>query len=191
MLMDAVAMELGITSEAIQVSINRALATSPAIQPCDACARLTNYAGILRDTDATQIAAMVQVFNTALPPGQPPTPEGMASLAEQLQNASVVAQVLDESLSPDVPLTPEMLALAAEQFRARVPEGTQYASMLEFLDDFVADAMAYATILDDELGSPVGADSFAFVMDKYGASLTGADNPNIATFIQSRRENVE
>jgi hypothetical protein len=153
-MMDAVAMELGITSETIQVSINSALAASPGIQPCDACARFTQYARILKDPDGTRMAAMAQVFNEIAPPDRPPTDEMFASIttafSQRLENA-------------DMP---------------------QYASAMEFIDAFVG----YVAVLD-ELGSPVG-DSVAFVMEKYGATITENPNPNIAAYIQTRLANI-
>ncbi|MHC4123707.1 MAG: Ig-like domain-containing protein [Planctomycetota bacterium] len=145
-LMDAVAMELGITSETIQVSINRALAASPAIQPCDACARFANSAAMLRDPDGVQMAAMIQLFNEIAPPDVGFTPELEVSIAAALQEAA--------------------------------EEGTQYASVMDYIDAF-AD---YVAILDNELGSPVD-DSVVFVMEKHGAALAEAENPNVAAFI--------
>jgi len=151
-LMDAVAMELGITSETIQVSINRALAASPAIQPCDACARFTNYAGVLRGTDDMQMATMVQTLNQIAPADMPFTPEMEASIAAVLDNAA---------------------------------EGTQYASMADYIDALVG----YVAVLDNELGSPVG-DSFVFVMERHGAVITENANPNIVALIRARIENI-
>ena len=139
------------TSETIQVSINRGLAASPNIQPCDACARFTKYAGILKDPDGTRMAAMNQVFNELAPPDMPPSEEMFASIAtafsQQMENA-------------DMP---------------------QYASAMEFIDAFVK----YVAVLDGELGSPVD-DSVAFVMEKYGATVTENANPNIGAYIQTR-----
>ncbi len=60
-------------------------------------------------------------------------------------------------------------------------EGTQYASAMEYIDAFVQ----YIAVLDTELGAPVG-DSVAFVMDKYGAGVTGSDNANIGAFVATR-----
>jgi hypothetical protein len=51
---------------------------------------------------------------------------------------------------------------------------------MEYVDAFAQ----YVAVLDIELGSPVGdGDSVAFVMEKYGAGITGSDNPNIAAFV--------
>jgi hypothetical protein len=56
---------------------------------------------------------------------------------------------------------------------------------MEYIDAFVQ----YVAVLDTELGSPVG-DSVAFVMDKYGAGMTGSENGNIAAFVAARLEAI-
>jgi hypothetical protein len=106
-LLDAVATELGAASGTIQISINRALATAPNIQPCDACARFLNFAGILRDPDGNRIAAMVQVFNEIAPADSPPSEEMFASIA------TAFSRQLENEGMP------------------------QYATAMEFLDAFV------------------------------------------------------
>jgi hypothetical protein len=80
-LLEAASAEVGIARETIQISIERALATRPNIQPCDACARLVDYAAILRDVDGTRMAAMLQVFNEIAPADAPFTPEMASSIA--------------------------------------------------------------------------------------------------------------
>ena len=149
--MDTVALELGVTSETIQVTIGNALALNPGIQPCDACARLVNATMILRDTDGTHMAAMVQLFNALAPADAPFTPEMAASIATAFA---------DNFNNPDMP---------------------QYATAMDYIDAFVQ----YVSILDTELGAPVG-DSVAFVMGKYGAPITGSDNPNIGAYVAGR-----
>jgi hypothetical protein len=106
-LMDAVASELGITSETVQISIGVALALNPGIQPCDACASLVDAIAILRDPAGIHMAAMMQVFDTLAPAGTPFTPEMAASIA------TAFADNLD---NPDIP---------------------QYASAMEYADAFV------------------------------------------------------
>ena len=80
-LLDAAALELGITTETIQVSIGRALALSPNIQPCEACENLMNSASVLMDPNGSKMAAMAQVFNQIAPLDVPPTDEMFASIA--------------------------------------------------------------------------------------------------------------
>jgi hypothetical protein len=106
-LMDAVASELGVTSETIQVSIGIALTLNPGIQPCDACASLVDAIAILRDPAGTHMAAMMQVFDTLAPANVPFTPEMAASIA------TAFADNLD---NPDMP---------------------QYATAMEYVDAFV------------------------------------------------------
>ena len=58
------------------------------------------------------------------------------------------------------------------------PDMPQYAKAIEYIDAFTG----YVSVLDDEMGSPVG-DSTTFVMGKYGAPLT-ASNPNMTAYVQ-------
>jgi len=121
-LMDAAAMELGVTSETIQLSINRALAAAPNIQPCDACARFIKHAGILSDPDGIRMAAMVQIFNEIAPANMPPSDEMFASIATAFR------QNLDNA---DMP---------------------QYATAMEFLDAFVGYIAVLNTELGSPVG---------------------------------------
>jgi len=83
------------------------------------------------------------------------------------------------ALAPaDAPFTPEMGASIAMTFEGAV-EGSQYASVAEYIDAFVE----YVTVLETGLGAPVG-DSTAFAMEKYGAGI--AENANIVTYIEAR-----
>ncbi|MBN2456708.1 MAG: filamentous hemagglutinin N-terminal domain-containing protein [Sedimentisphaerales bacterium] len=90
------------------------------------------------------------------------------------------------TLAPaDAPFTPEMATSIATAFEGAA-EGTQYASLMEYIDAFVQ----YVTILDANLGSPVG-DSMAFVMEKYGTGAMDSDNANITAFLTTRIEGSE
>jgi len=146
-LMQAVAMELGITAETIQVSIGNALALNPSIQPCQACATLIDAAAILRDGDGFRMAAMVQAFNTLAP--------------------------------ADAPFTPETAASIATAFAEHIDDGSQYASVKEYIDAFVQ----YVAVLDIYFGAPVG-DSVEFVMEKYGEGLAESGNANMIGYMQ-------
>jgi filamentous hemagglutinin family protein len=106
-LMQAVALELGVPEETIQVAIGNALAVNPNIQSCEACASLMDSVAILRDIDGTRMAAMVQVFNALAPPDAPFTPEMAASIA------TAFADDIDN------------------------PEMPQYATVAEYIDAFV------------------------------------------------------
>ena len=159
-MLDAVAMELGITSETIQVSINNALAVTPNIQPCEACAKLTDTASLLRDPVGTQAAmdAVAQVFND------------LADIAPL-----------------GVAFTPEMGALITSAIDERINDSQtpHYATAMEYIDLFAE----YISVLDNELGSPVG-NSMAFVMEKYGTTITDSDNSIIIAYVLMRLENI-
>jgi len=58
---------------------------------------------------------------------------------------------------------------------------SQYATAMDYTNALVQ----YVPLLDTELGSPVG-DSITFVMEKYGAPLTGSHNPNIGAYVAGR-----
>jgi hypothetical protein len=161
-LMDAVADELSVPTQTIQVAFDSVTSGAGApttsavgpsvaanIQPCAACQRLANSAEILKDADGSYMVAMAQVFNTLAPANTPFTPETGAAIA------AAFAENFD---NPDMP---------------------QYAKAMEYIDAFTG----YVAALDD-LGSPVG-DSGAFVMGKYGAPLT-ASNPNMTAYVQMR-----
>jgi len=97
---------------------------------------------------------------------------------------AAMAQVFNTLAPADAPFTPEMATSIAMAFGGAA-EGSQYASVMEYIDAFVQ----YAAVLDTELGSPVG-DSVAFVMGKYGEGVTGSDNGNIAAFVATRLEAI-
>ena len=94
-------------------------------------------------------------------------------------------EVFNELAPADAPFTPEMATSIVMAFKGAA-EGTQYASVMEYIDAFVQ----YVVVLDTGLGSPVG-DSVVFVMEKYGAGITGSDNGNIGAFVATRLEGLE
>ncbi len=79
-LLAAVAEELGVPEDTIEVSIENSLALSTDIHPCESCARLVDAATILRDEDGSRMAAMAQVFNQLAPAEAPFTPEMASSI---------------------------------------------------------------------------------------------------------------
>jgi hypothetical protein len=89
-------------------------------------------------------------------------------------------QVFNEQFPADAPFTPESQAALAAMFE-QTPEGTRYATAVEYIDAFVE----YVIVLETELGSPVG-DSQTFVMEKYGGPITG--NPNFTAYVTARLE---
>jgi len=90
--------------------------------------------------------------------------------------------VFNELAPTGAPFTPEMGTTIATAFSGAA-EGSQYASVAEYVDAFVQ----YIAILDTELGSPV-EDSVAFVMGRYGTGITAGENSNLASFIATRME---
>ena len=94
-------------------------------------------------------------------------------------------EVFNELAPADAPFTPEMATSIVMAFEGAA-EGTQYASVMEYIDAFVQ----YVAVLDTDLGSPVG-NSVAFVIEKYGAGITGSDNGNIGAFVATRLEGLE
>ena len=78
--LQAVAMELGVSPEDLQLIINNSMASNPNLQPCEVCAQVMTSATILGDTDGVRMAAMNQIFNTLAPANAPFTPEVSASV---------------------------------------------------------------------------------------------------------------
>jgi hypothetical protein len=100
---------------------------------------------------------------------------------------AAMAQVFNEVAPLGMPMSPEMDASITMAFSQQLENADmpQYASAKEFIDAFVE----YVAVLDSDLGSPVG-DSVAFVMEKYGTTITENANPNIAAYIQTRLQNI-
>ena len=95
---------------------------------------------------------------------------------------AAMLSVFNELAPSDAPFTPEMGTSIVTAF-AGAAEGSQYASVAEYVDAFVQ----YVAVVDVDLGAPID-DSLAFVMDKYGTGITGSDNTNIAAFVAARLE---
>jgi hypothetical protein len=105
------------------------------------------------------------------------------------EDGSVMAamnQVFNELAPANVAYTPEVAASIVTAFAGRVNDGTQYATVIEFIDALVN----YIAVLDNDMGSPVG-DSVAFVIEKYGKGITESENNNMAAFIAARLESGE
>ena len=115
-------MELGTLGEDIQVSIERALVLNPNIQPCEACARIADYAAILRDADGLYMDAMVQVFNVEAPADAPFTPE---------METSILTAFAGRINDIDMP---------------------QYATAMEYIDAFVGYVVVLDTELGSPVG---------------------------------------
>ena len=78
------AAELGVNERMMQIWAANTLASARDMQPCNSCARLQRAAVILQDNDGTHVAALGQVINQFAPPGAPPSPEQMASIADAI-----------------------------------------------------------------------------------------------------------
>jgi len=95
---------------------------------------------------------------------------------------AAMTQMFNNMAPGNLPYSPEMQALIATAF-AGAAEGSQYASVTEYIDAFVQ----YYAVLQTDLGAPVD-NPLAFVMDKYGAGVKGSDNSNIAAFLAASLE---
>jgi filamentous hemagglutinin family protein len=93
---------------------------------------------------------------------------------------AALVQTFNTLAPANTPMSPEMEASIATAF-ADAPEGSQYALAKEYIDAFVQ----YASVLDNQLGSPVG-DSTNFVMTKYGTGITQSNNNNVAAYLTAR-----
>ena len=96
---------------------------------------------------------------------------------------AAVLQVFDTLAPADAPFTPEMAASIVMAFE-NAAEGSQYASVMEYVDAFVQ----YVSVLNIDLGAPVG-DSVAFVMEKYGSGIIESGNTNIIGYMSFRADN--
>jgi hypothetical protein len=96
---------------------------------------------------------------------------------------AAMVEVFNTVAPADAPFTPGMAATIATAFAEGMadPEAPQYATAMEYVDAFVA----YVTVLETELGAPVG-DSAEFAMAKYGTPLGESGNANIASYIEAR-----
>ncbi|MFH1371846.1 MAG: filamentous hemagglutinin N-terminal domain-containing protein [Planctomycetota bacterium] len=97
---------------------------------------------------------------------------------------AAMVQAFNAMAPANAPMTPETEASIAMAFE-NAPEGSQYALAKEYIDAFVQ----YASVLDNQLGSPVG-DSLAFVMGKYGAGITESNNNNVAAYVVTRLQGI-
>lgn len=93
--LQAAAKELDINTDDLQISVQKAMATNPNLQPCDACARLLVAADALQDVDGSRFAALVEIFERYAPLDRPFTPEDSTlitmALATQADQDPLVA----------------------------------------------------------------------------------------------------
>ena len=129
--------EIGIDAALAQIWITNTLASSRDIQPCDACANLSEAAKVLQDADGSRIAALAQVINEFASSDAPPSEEQMASVAD------AIADNTDED---------SQYALAGEYLDSLVA----YVGTLQDLGFSPEDAISVAT---DKYIAPLAEDN--------------------------------
>jgi hypothetical protein len=96
---------------------------------------------------------------------------------------AALGQVINEFAQPNLPPTPEQFASIGQAFSQHVNDGTHYASAKQWLDALGE----YTMLLISEIGWS-SEDSIAFVMGKYGPTVTEAGNISVIAFIQMHLE---
>jgi len=94
-----------------------------------------------------------------------------------------LVRTVNEFSQPDMPPSPEQFALIAQSFTDHNNDGTHYAAAGEWLDAM----MEYVAILNTDIGWSED-ESIAFVMGKYGTSITEAGDVSVAAFVQMHLE---
>ena len=93
-------------------------------------------------------------------------------------------QVVNEFVQLDAPPSPEQFASIAQAFSVHENDGTHYATAIQWLDALTE----YVAVLNRDIGWPADK-SIAFVMGKYGASVTESGQVSAIAFIQMYLEN--
>jgi filamentous hemagglutinin family protein len=146
--LQAVAVELGVSPEDLQLIFGNAMASNPNLQPCEACAQVMTSATILKDIDGVRMAAMNQIFNTLAPANAPFTPEVSAS----------VVTAFNQMAGQD-----RQYALAEEYVNAFV----RYVAVLDTqIKAPVGDAVAFTL---EKYGQSINPNINAFLMSKLQA----------------------
>ncbi|MHC4536479.1 MAG: two-partner secretion domain-containing protein, partial [Planctomycetota bacterium] len=112
---------------------------------------------------------------------------GLAELLHDTDGSRIAAlgQVINEFAQPNVPPSPEQFASIGQSFTQHINDGTHYASAKQWLDALGE----YTMLLISEIGWS-SDDSVAFVMGKYGPTMTEAGNISVIAFIQMHLEDV-
>ena len=105
----------------------------------------------------------------------------LAELLHDTEGSRIAAlgQVINEFAQPDLPPSPEQFASIGQSFTLHVNDGTHYATAKQWLDGLVE----YTMLLISEIGWS-SEDSIAFVMSKYGPTVTEGGNISTIAFIQ-------
>jgi filamentous hemagglutinin family protein len=160
----------------------------PKIEGCPAViAAATQELGISQENIQVAIADAVASATDIQPCDVCARLVNAASILKDEDGARMAALVeaINAVAPANVPFTPEVGTQIATAFEGHKNDGTAYASAVDYVDAFVQ----YVSILDKEMGSPVG-NSVAFVLEKHGQALSSADNANVAAFVASRLEQV-
>ncbi|MHC4728383.1 MAG: hypothetical protein ACYS17_14275, partial [Planctomycetota bacterium] len=111
----------------------------------------------------------------------------LAELLHDTEGSRIAAlgQVINEFAQPDLPPSPEQFASIGQAFTLHVNDGTHYAVARQWLDALGQ----YTMLLVSEIGWS-SEDSVAFVMSKYGPTVTEAGNISVIAFIQMHLEGI-
>jgi hypothetical protein len=114
----------------------------------------------------------------------------LRDLAELLHDTdgtriAALGLVINEFAQPNLPPSPEQFASIGQAFTLHVNDGTHYASASQWLDALGE----YTMLLISEIGWS-SEDSVAFVMGKYGPTVTEAGNISVIAFIQMHLEDI-
>ena len=94
-------------------------------------------------------------------------------------------RTVNEFSNPDMPPSPEQFALIAQTFAQHTDDGTHYAAAGNWLDSLTE----YVDILTTDIGWS-HEESVAFVMSKYGTSITEAGDIGVTAYVQMYLEGV-
>jgi len=111
----------------------------------------------------------------------------LAGLLHDTDGSRIAAlgRVINEFAQPDVPPSPEQFASIGQAFAIHVNDGTHYATAKQWLDALAE----YTMLLISEIGWSTD-DSVAFVMSKYGPTVTEASDVCVVAFIQMHLEDL-
>jgi len=111
----------------------------------------------------------------------------LAGLLHDTDGSRIAAlgRVINEFAQPDVPPSPEQFASIGQAFAVHVNDGTHYATAMQWLDALAE----YTMLLISEIGWSQD-DSIAFVMSKYGPTVTETGDVGIVAFIQMHLEDL-
>ncbi|HUU19843.1 MAG TPA: hypothetical protein VMW72_22015, partial [Sedimentisphaerales bacterium] len=111
----------------------------------------------------------------------------LAGLLHDTDGSRIAAlgRVINEFAQPDVPPSPEQFASIGQAFAIHVNDGTHYSTAKEWLDALAE----YTMLLISEIGWS-SDDSVAFVMSKYGPTVTETSDVGIVAFIQMHLEDI-